>query len=322
MHVSSGMHVFLQTVQVVVSRPGMESSHSLKVRAIFDTGAQRSYVSQGVANALKLETVKTETLRIATFGSQDQQLQAVNRIELALTKPETGFAMTLNAFSVPRICSDLQGQDLHWVKEAYQRFKDIDFADTCTDGGPMQIDLLIGSDYIWNFFDGKTIRGEESGQGGPVTVSTKVGWVLSGPVENLPQEKLSSIQFSSTHVLRVDSRETEDTLQKDLQRLWDLDSVGIRDRDTVHEAFEKNLSFEDGRYSVHLPWKEHHQLLPDNFQNSVARLSSQLKRLRREPEILREYNSIIQDQLQCGIIEKVDRTKCPDIGKVHYLPHH
>ena len=60
--------------------------------------------------------------------------------------------MTLNAFSVPRICSDLQGQDLHWVKETYQRLKDIDFADTCADCGPMQIDLLIGSDYIWNFF--------------------------------------------------------------------------------------------------------------------------------------------------------------------------
>ena len=270
-------------------------------------------------NALKLETVKTETLRITTFGSRDQQLQAVNLGELTLTKPETGFAMTLNAFSVPHICSDLQGQDLHWVKENYQRLKDIDFADTCTDCGPMQIDLLIGSDYIWNFLDGKTIRGEKSGHGGPAAVSTKVGWVLSVPVENLPQEKLSGMQFLSTHDLRVDSRETEETLQKDLQQLWDLDSFGIRDQDTVHEAFEKNLTFKDGRYSLHLPWKEHHELLPDNFENCVARLSSQLKRLRREPEILREYNSIIQDQLRCGII---DRMKGPDVGNVYYLPHH
>ena len=82
MNVSLAMHVFLQTAQVVVSRPGIESSHSLKVRAIFDTGAQRSYVPPGVVNALKLETVETETLRIATFGSQDQQLQAVNLVEL------------------------------------------------------------------------------------------------------------------------------------------------------------------------------------------------------------------------------------------------
>ena len=63
-------------------------------------------------------------------------------------------------------------------------------------------------------------------------------------------------------------------------------------------------------------------MLPDNFENSVARLSSQLKRLRRKPDILREHDSIIQDQLQRGITERVDRTKCPDVGKVHYLPHH
>ena len=40
MNVSSGTHAFLQTAQVVVSRPGEESAHSLKVRAIFYTGAQ------------------------------------------------------------------------------------------------------------------------------------------------------------------------------------------------------------------------------------------------------------------------------------------
>ena len=70
----------------------------------------------------------------------------------------------------------------------------------------MQIGLLIGSDYMWNFFDAKSVRGEELGQGGPVAVSTKVGRVLLGPVENLPREKLSSFQSSSTHVLRTEER--------------------------------------------------------------------------------------------------------------------
>lgn len=39
---SSRMHVLLQTAQVNVSIPRKELSHSLTVRAIFDTGAQRS----------------------------------------------------------------------------------------------------------------------------------------------------------------------------------------------------------------------------------------------------------------------------------------
>ena len=43
--------------------------------------------------------------------------------------------------------------------------------------------------------------------------------------------------------LRTESRVVEDTLQ-----VWDLDSVGIRHKDTVREAFEENLSFEDCKY--------------------------------------------------------------------------
>lgn len=84
----------------------------------------------------------------------------------------------------------------------------------------------------------------------------------------------------------------------------------------------KRISFQDGRYSVHLPWKEYHKLLLDNYENSVVRLSSQLKQLRRDPEVLGEYNSIIEDQLRSGIIERLDTTECPAVGKVHYLPHH
>ena len=43
--------------------------------------------------------------------------------------------------------------------------------------------------------------------------------------------------------LRTESRVVKDTLQ-----VWDLDSVGIRHKDTVREAFEENLNFEDCKY--------------------------------------------------------------------------
>ena len=142
------------------------------------------------------------------------------------------------------------------LKKRYLSLKNIEFADECPASSTMQSDFLTGSDCIWDFFDCKSIRGEESVQGDPLAVSTKVGWVLSGPVENLPREKLSIIQFSSTHVLRTESKVVDDTLQGDLPgRLWDLDSVGIRDKDTLLEAFENNLNFEDRKYLVHLRWK-------------------------------------------------------------------
>ena len=88
-------------------------------------------------------------------------------------------------------------------------------------------------------------------------------------------------------MLREDTSNNKDSLYEDFEKLWDLDSIGIQEGHTVQEAFEKNIRFEDGKYSVHLPWKEHHKLVPDNYENRVARLSTQLKWLRRDPDVLR-----------------------------------
>ena len=207
---------------------------------------------------------------------------------------------------------------MNWIKENYPHLRDIEFAESLSDNGPMKIDLLIGSDYICNFFNGSRIRGKDSVECGPVAVSTTVGIVW--PCEKPSQRETVEHTDSSTHVLRVDSR-SNDTPYEDFEKLWDLDTIGIREKDTVLEAFEKNVNFQHGKYSVQLPWKKHHKLLPDNYANSAARLSSQLKQLRRDPEVLRD-NSIIEEQLQTGIIERVDNTACPAVGKVHYVPHH
>ena len=48
-------------------------------------------------------------------------------------------------------------------------------------------------------------------------------------------------------------------------------------------------------------------------------MKGQIKRLKREPEVLEEYDSIIKDQLRSGVIERV--AKLEGACKVHYLPH-
>ena len=72
---------------------------------------------------MKLKTVRTERLKIATFGDQKHELEAVNLVELSLTKSGTDFKTTLHAFAVPHICNDLQGQDLGWVKKKVSQLK-------------------------------------------------------------------------------------------------------------------------------------------------------------------------------------------------------
>ena len=75
-------------------------------------------------------------MKIETFRDQKQELEAVNLVELSITKSETDFKITLNAFAVShQICNDLQGQYLEWVKKKYPNLKDIEFADVCPENG-------------------------------------------------------------------------------------------------------------------------------------------------------------------------------------------
>ena len=46
-----------------------------------------------------------------------------------------------------------------------------------------------------------------------------------------------------------------------------------------------------------------------------------MKRLRNEPEVLKEYDNVIRDQLNKGIVEFASEPN-EDVKRVHYIPHH
>ena len=151
----------------------------------------------------------------------------------------------------------------------------------------------------------------------PVAVETELEWVLTGP---LTKKELDSKQEVVVNFVVQDNIAiASDSLESTVGKLWDLDSLGIKDSDEVHESFKNDISFIDGRYSVKLPWKQGHEPLPSNYRNSLSRTKGQIKRLKREPEVLEEYESNIKDQLRSGVIERV--AELEGACKVHYLPH-
>ena len=61
--------------------------------------------------------------------------------------------------------------------------------------------------------------------------------------------------------------------------------------------------------------------LPQNYRLAVGRLRSMSQKLSKSPELLEQYDKIIQDQLSKGMIEKV--TSNSEEGPIkHYIPHH
>ena len=80
-----------------------------------------------------------------------------------------------------------------------------------------------------------------------------------------------------------------------------------------------------GQYLVSLPWNRDTPDIHDHFNLSLSRLKLLQTRLLRKPQLLKEYDPVIKEQLSKGIIEPVNQP--PGVYKVsnsliHYLPHH
>ena len=68
------------------------------------------------------------------------------------------------------------------------------------------------------------------------------------------------------------------------------------------------------------PWKEEVPDINEKIGLAIGRLRSLVSRMLKQPGMMLKYDTIIQDQLEKGITEKVDRFKVD--GMEHYIPHH
>jgi hypothetical protein len=67
-------------------------------------------------------------------------------------------------------------------------------------------------------------------------------------------------------MLRVDYDAEVEDLDAGLKRFWALESQGIlKEEHPIQQQFSQQITFEKGRYEVHLPWKQSHPELPDNY---------------------------------------------------------
>ncbi|KAK6181726.1 hypothetical protein SNE40_009523 [Patella caerulea] len=144
---------------------------------------------------------------------------------------------------------------------------------------------------------------------GPTALQSSIGWILSGPCPH-----------NNTEHTYITTLFTNSTLDEQLHKFWDLESMGIVDT-SIYDDLVENIVFENGRYQVELPWKQPHSFLQDNYKLSLKRLRNLRQRLLSDPKLYSEYDSIIQEQKIQGIIEPID-ISTPNDGTVHYLPHH
>ena len=304
--------VLLQTAQLNLSNP-CSSQPDTVARAIMDSGNQRTYITSRLRDELDLPVVATESLRIKTFGNTANYESSYDVVQLSVKTKDHG-TLNVTALVVPTIYHPLTSQPINHSQECYDHLKGLELADTADASDKLEVDVLIGSDLYWTLVTGRVIRGKS----GPIAIHTKVGWVLSGPINN--HEVTVNLTLISTYALKIDTCTLEPNLDDRLKQFWELESLGItKNEASVYDKFVQQIRFDGQRYEISLPWKEHHPPLPDHC---CKRLIGLIKRLKQTPQLLKEYDAIIRDQLDKGIVEVLPQPTSTVSHQVHYLPHH
>ena len=129
----------------------------------------------------------------------------------------------------------------------------------------------------------------------PVAELTRFGWTILSPGKEIDLTQMLSTQTASP----------------DYEQLCRLDVLGLKDSATgdqeiVYEEFKEQLTRNPGGwYETSLPWKGNHPPLPNNKAGSLTRLHNLVRKLEKQ-ETLEQYDKIIRDQLEQGIVERVE----------------
>ena len=109
----------------------------------------------------------------------------------------------------------------------------------------------------------------------------------------------------------------------DYEKLCTLDVLGLADSATgdqnaVYDEFKEQLvRSPEGWYETGLPWKGSCPPLPNNREGSLRRLNTLVRKLRKT-DLLDEYDAVIREQLEEGVVE---RAPAEVTGREFFLPH-
>ena len=208
---SNTKRVILQTTNVTAS--GCTGKSGI-FTVLFDTGTDRSYVSSRLVKRVEPEWVGTQPISYSVFGTDHGGKSELRNLFHVNLKCADESYVSLFATEIPIICAPVYRPDI--PLHVLQSFEGLSYEADCSDGGEVQVDVLIGLDAYWKFMKSGIVRNT----GGLVAQESVFGWVLSGSLVD-DGGSLSVV----SHQLLCFNEVPEAALHK----FWNLESIGISD---------------------------------------------------------------------------------------------
>ena len=304
-----------QSVALQFARVTVHGSHGVtEATEMFDTGSDRSLVTQDLINRVKPKWVDSEPVAFASFGSGKPSKTDLRHIFSVNQQDNHGTDRPLLATAVDVICAPLSRPSLG--HDILNSFGDISFADHYETRSVVKIDILIGMDSYWRFVLPQVLCSEVADL---IAQNSMFGWIVSGCLSSGSSASHCNVSHQLLCVNVCD-----DTVRS----FWELESVGIVSEDLesavdpVLQEFENSVDFVDGRYEVKLPWRRgSSSRLQNNEKLAAIRLQNLNRLLTDEPELQVKYDSVIQNMWSSGIVEEVLPHEQKVDRPIFYMPH-
>ncbi|XP_003369099.1 hypothetical protein Tsp_04525 [Trichinella spiralis] len=244
------------------------------VNCLFDTGAERSFVREDVAQELGLRGEKL-SVTVHGFGGGSKDLQESLLMCFHLSPLFGEPQKPIQALTTKKLCDDIFQPRI--LSRAWPHLRDLGLADE--EEEDLTVHVVIGVDYFFSMLGSTIVR---AGDDDPVAVETCLGWVICG-TQPPSQPQTPTIPADKPADIECDQL---------LRKFWELEAIRISSEKEqaqsglAQEEFERNLSFAGVWYTVRLLCIT----LQNNYLVAQKRLSLIQRKLKRDPKRLK--NSI------------------------------
>jgi len=299
----------LKTVIVFVKT----DNHRVSANILFDEGAQRTFITQALANQSDSHPNHKGNLAISSFGGHTTPKYQVDTVRIVLETNDGD--VTISALVVPQIAAPVQNL-ISFNLHKLPHLQNLQMAHPVNSAEKFQISLLIGVDYHWEIVGNHIIRGT-----GPTAMEPKLRYLLSGP---FPIQLEHNVTHSYT--ILAANYEFSDHYKNPSSTVPMLfeHEFNTLSQDRFMSTYQRDHTScdKEGYYVIRFPWRPNHPPLPSNKTICEWQTHALARKLGCQPAMLRLYGNIISEQQQCQFIECAPIENDQPTTGIHYIPHH